>query len=199
MTTMSPNTPVGGKIDEHAKKTKAQEKAAKHHDHQHHQAHHQREEKYEAKQVKKADEARIEEHHNHFHHLGHKERQEHAKAHEEEKAAAAKTEAHHSHFHHLGHKERQEHAKEKLEEFEHKALEAKDDATKEAKKAARNLQNNSDNPVYIGNAVAIAALGALLGYGAYSKHSTGQLTWKLAGLWTGAVGLFGVADYYVSK
>jgi len=61
------------------------------------------------------------------------------------------------------------------------------------------VQENSDNPVFIGNAVTITALGGLLGFGAYKKYTAGELTWKVAGLWAGAVGLFGVADYFVSS
>ena len=92
------------------------------------------------------------------------------------------------------------------ERLESDARAVKEKAT--AKKAAvkkraaadwRSLQDNSDNPIVVGNAITIAALGGLLGLGAYRKHVQGELTWKLAGLWAGAVGLFGVADYYVSS
>ena len=90
-------------------------------------------------------------------------------------------------------------AKEKAEELKRQAGLEKEKAKKEAKKAANVMQENSDNPVVIGNAVTIAALGGLLGFGAYRKYTTGELTWKVAGLWAGAVGLFGVADYFVSS
>jgi len=75
----------------------------------------------------------------------------------------------------------------------------KEQTKREAKKAGKTIQENSDNPVVVGNAVTIAAFGGLIGYGAYRKYTAGELTWKVAGLWAGAVGLFGVADYYVSS
>lgn len=93
----------------------------------------------------------------------------------------------------------EEEAKEKAEELKRQAGLEKEKAKKEAKKAANVMQENSDNPVVIGNAVTIAALGGLLGFGAYRKYTAGELTWKVAGLWAGAVGLFGVADYFVSS
>ena len=93
----------------------------------------------------------------------------------------------------------EEEAKEKAEELKKQAAREKERAKKEAKKAGRVMQENSDNPVVIGNAVTIAALGGLLGFGAYRKYTAGELTWKVAGLWAGAVGLFGVADYFVSS
>ena len=34
--------------------------------------------------------------------------------------------------------------------------------------------------------------------GAYQKHAVGQLTWKLVGMWAGAIGLFAAGDYYLS-
>jgi hypothetical protein len=53
--------------------------------------------------------------------------------------------------------------------------------------------------VYLGNAFIITALSAVLGYGAYRKHAEGKLSWEVAGVWAGAVGLFAGADYIVSK
>lgn len=61
------------------------------------------------------------------------------------------------------------------------------------------MYENRDNPVVIGNAVAIT-LGAVgLGYGAYTKHAKGELNWQIAGIAAAAVGVFGVADYYLSQ
>jgi len=75
-----------------------------------------------------------------------------------------------------------------------------------ARKAPRNaggraakLNRNKTNPVILGNAILIAAAGATLGFGAYRKHVHGTLTWKLIGLWSGAVGAVGFVDYFVSK
>lgn len=90
-------------------------------------------------------------------------------------------------------------ARDKAAELKEKASLKKQQAKKRAGQDWQTLKANSDNPVFVGNAVTIAALGGLLGFGAYRKHIAGELTWKLAGLWAGAVGLFGVADYYVSS
>lgn len=68
-----------------------------------------------------------------------------------------------------------------------------------AKAKGHNLRKNADNPVYLGNAFLVTAISAGLGYGAYRKHAEGKLSWELVGLWTGAVGLFATADYFVSK
>ncbi|EKG14351.1 hypothetical protein MPH_08473 [Macrophomina phaseolina MS6] len=72
-------------------------------------------------------------------------------------------------------------------------------AKAKGRKAGAAIRENAGNPVVIGNAVTVGALGAVLGFGAYKKYNAGQLNWKLAGAWAGVVGLFGVADYYVSK
>ncbi|GME45094.1 hypothetical protein GTA08_BOTSDO10487 [Neofusicoccum parvum] len=72
-------------------------------------------------------------------------------------------------------------------------------AKAKGRKAGARIRDNAGNPVVIGNAVTIGALGAVLGFGAYKKYTAGQLNWKMAGAWAGVVGLFGVADYYVSK
>lgn len=90
-------------------------------------------------------------------------------------------------------------AKDKADELKQKASIKKEQAKSQSKKIGQQVQANSDNPVFIGNAVTIVGLGGLLGYGAYRKHIAGELTWKVAGLWAGAVGLFGVADYFVSQ
>lgn len=89
------------------------------------------------------------------------------------------------------------------ERLEDEARERADNLAKEAKakkdKAAEKAKANSDNPVVLGNTVAIAALGGLLGFGAYRKYAAGELTWKVAGAWAGVVGLFAVGDFYFSK
>ncbi|KAF2220967.1 hypothetical protein BDZ85DRAFT_290799 [Elsinoe ampelina] len=90
-------------------------------------------------------------------------------------------------------------SRQKVEEAKEKAGVKKQQARNKAKQAGQTLRDNSDNPVVIGNAVTIAALGGLLGIGAYRKYTEGTFTWRVAGLWAGAVGLFGVADYYVSQ
>ncbi|KAF2456252.1 hypothetical protein BDY21DRAFT_59100 [Lineolata rhizophorae] len=77
--------------------------------------------------------------------------------------------------------------------------EDKEKSKREGKKAASKLRDNADNPVLIGNAVAITALGGFLSFGAYKKYSAGQLSWKVAGAWAGAVGLFAAGDYFLSQ
>lgn len=72
-------------------------------------------------------------------------------------------------------------------------------AAAKAHKGIRSLEANEDNPVVIGNAIAVVALSAGLGFGAYRKYAAGELTWKVAGAWAGVVGLFVTADYYLSS
>lgn len=89
---------------------------------------------------------------------------------------------------------------ERLErEAEEAAARSKAAASKKAKTKAQGVGKNADNPVYIGNAVIAAAVSAGLGYGAYRKHTEGKLSWEVAGIWAGAVGLFAGVDYFVSK
>jgi membrane protein involved in colicin uptake len=94
-------------------------------------------------------------------------------------------------------------AEARAEEAAHKAKAAASKAAKDAKakanKAAGRFEANSDNPVFIGNAVAVVALSAGLGFGAYRKYAAGELSWKVVGAWTGVVGLFALGDYYLSS
>ncbi len=87
-------------------------------------------------------------------------------------------------------------AKERAKEA---AKEAKEKAKEKASEARRDVRQNADNPVYMANAVVVAAFGAVLGYGAYRKYVANELSWKVVGLWTGVVGLFAAGDYYVSQ
>lgn len=73
------------------------------------------------------------------------------------------------------------------------------EAKQEIKSAGQDLSDNRDNPVVIANGVLIVAGGAALGYGAYTKHVAGELDWKIAGLWAGAVGAVAIGDYYLSQ
>lgn len=80
-------------------------------------------------------------------------------------------------------------------EFAKKEQQAKE----KAKKASHKIKANSDNPVFIGNAVAVVGLSGLLGFGGYRKYAAGDLTWKVVAAWTGVVGLFAAGDYYLSQ
>jgi len=97
-----------------------------------------------------------------------------------------------------------------VEQFEAKAKEELEEAKKEfskqekkakaaAKKIEGKIERNSDNPVFIGNAVAVVALSAGLGFGAYRKYAAGELTWKVVAAWTSVVGLFAAGDYFFSS
>ncbi|KAI9733808.1 MAG: hypothetical protein M1818_007075 [Claussenomyces sp. TS43310] len=89
---------------------------------------------------------------------------------------------------------------EEAEKKAKKAFHEKELAAKaKAKKAAGKAERNSDNPVFVGNAVAVVALSAGLGFGAYRKYAAGELTWKVAAAWTGVVGVFAAGDYYLSQ
>ncbi|THW59089.1 hypothetical protein D6D10_03556 [Aureobasidium pullulans] len=79
------------------------------------------------------------------------------------------------------------------------AKEVEEKVKQKAQKAAEKAKANSDNPVILGNTVAVVALGGLLGFGAYRKYTAGELTWKVAGAWAGVVGVFALGDYYASK
>ncbi|TVY48850.1 hypothetical protein LOCC1_G000978, partial [Lachnellula occidentalis] len=72
-------------------------------------------------------------------------------------------------------------------------------AKAKGKKAVGRFEANSDNPVFIGNAVAVVSISAGLGFGAYRKYAAGELSWKVIGAWTGVVGLFAAGDYYLSQ
>ncbi|EMC96492.1 hypothetical protein BAUCODRAFT_33855 [Baudoinia panamericana UAMH 10762] len=90
-------------------------------------------------------------------------------------------------------------AQKKYHEFSREAEKQAENAKVEGKKTQEWAEKNQNNPVVIGNAVVITALGALLGTSAYRMHKAGTLTWNVIGMWAGAVGLFAVGDYYVSQ
>jgi hypothetical protein len=106
---------------------------------------------------------------------------------------------------------RKEHeAEDKVREYGQRASEAANDAKKKAaskgkeakekaKAGGRKLQDNQDNPVFVGNAVVLVVGTVALAAGAYQKHKEGKLDWQLAGTVAGLVGVFGVADYFASK
>lgn len=90
-------------------------------------------------------------------------------------------------------------AKEAVAEAKKEFLKKEKEAKAKAKRVAGRFEANSDNPVFIGNAVAVTALSLGLGFGAYKKYAAGELTWKVVGAWTGIVGLFATGDYFLSQ
>lgn len=76
---------------------------------------------------------------------------------------------------------------------------ARKKAQAKAKAEKSRLSRNKDSPIVLGNALLIALASAGLGYGAYQKHLDGKLSWELIGIWSGAVGAFGVVDYFASR
>lgn len=90
-------------------------------------------------------------------------------------------------------------AKQGYEKWKSEAQKEYQKAKKEVKEDGQWVEQNKGNPVVVGNAVAMTAVGVLLGVGAYRLHRAGELTWKVAGTWAGIVGLFAVGDYYVSQ
>jgi hypothetical protein len=95
--------------------------------------------------------------------------------------------------------EKEDEAREAAADAKKKAAELKEKAKAKASKAGSRLKENSDNPVFIGNALVVGILGTALGVGAYRKYIAGELSWKVAGAWAGVVGLFATGDYYVSQ
>jgi hypothetical protein len=53
--------------------------------------------------------------------------------------------------------------------------------------------------VVLGNALVVGIGGATLGWFAYKKYTANEFSWKLFGGLAAAVGVFAVADVYVSQ
>ncbi|KAF2010334.1 hypothetical protein BU24DRAFT_466987 [Aaosphaeria arxii CBS 175.79] len=85
------------------------------------------------------------------------------------------------------------------ERAKQRAAEAKEKAKSKSQKGKNYAKENADNPVILGNTLAVGILGTALGVGAYRKYVKDELTWKVVGAWAGFVGLFAVGDYYVSQ
>ncbi|CAI6334111.1 unnamed protein product [Periconia digitata] len=84
-------------------------------------------------------------------------------------------------------------------EAREKAQAAADKAKAKAARGGQYARANSDNPVVLGNALTVGIFTTVIGVGAYRKYVRDELSWKVVGAWAGVVGLFGVADYYVSQ
>lgn len=90
-------------------------------------------------------------------------------------------------------------AREKADDLKKRAATAGKDAKKALKKDAEKLNENKDNPVFIGNAILWTVTAAAVGYGAYKKHAEGKLDINLAGTVALGLGVLGAADYFASK
>ncbi|CAG8962305.1 hypothetical protein HYFRA_00005360 [Hymenoscyphus fraxineus] len=91
------------------------------------------------------------------------------------------------------------HAKAEVQKASNEASKKAKEAKAKGKRAVNNFEENSDNPVFIANAIAVVGLSAGLGFGAYRKYAAGELTWKVVGAWAGVVGLFAAGDFYLSQ
>ena len=80
-----------------------------------------------------------------------------------------------------------------------KASVEKDKAKDKAKAGGKKLQENSDNPVVIGNAIIMAVGATALGFAAYNRYSEGKLDGEAVAMGAGIVGAFAVADYFASQ
>lgn len=73
----------------------------------------------------------------------------------------------------------------------------------DAKKARRSnlqvIQDNTDNPVVLGNAILATALSAGVGFDAYQRYIQGQLSWDTIGIGAGLLGLTAGVDYVISR
>lgn len=90
-------------------------------------------------------------------------------------------------------------AEAKADDLKKKAATAGKDAKKALKKDAQKLNENKDNPVFVGNAILWTVTAAAVGYGAYKKHSEGKLDVTLAGTVALGLGVLGAVDYFASK
>lgn len=88
---------------------------------------------------------------------------------------------------------------EREEEVRQEAQDLKDKAAAKKEAAKEKAKKNADNPVVLGNAVGLAVVGGIVGFGAYRQYARGELTGKVVAAWAAAIGLFGVGDYYVSQ
>lgn len=95
--------------------------------------------------------------------------------------------------------EREEEEQSRAEQAKEKAKEEAEKAKGKGRGAGSALCRNKDNPVVIGNVLLLVLAASGLGFGAYKKQTAGTLSWKVAGLWSGAVSAVALGDYFVSK
>lgn len=90
-------------------------------------------------------------------------------------------------------------AEDKAEDLKKKAATKSKEAKSKLKEEGRYLDDNKDNPVFIGNAILWAVTVVAVGYGAYQKHTEGKLDLQLAGTVALGLGALGAADYVITK
>ena len=88
---------------------------------------------------------------------------------------------------------------EREDEVKKEAKDIKDKAAAKKDAAKDKVRKNADNPVVLSNAVGLALVGGIIGFGAYRQYVRGELTGKVVAAWAGVIGLFGLGDYYVSQ
>lgn len=89
-------------------------------------------------------------------------------------------------------------AEKKAEKREARKEKASDKASDKAAKKEK-AKTLAQNPIIQANGVLFAIAAIALGFGAYRKHQAGQLTWKLAGLWSVGVATLVGGDYCLSN
>jgi len=68
-----------------------------------------------------------------------------------------------------------------------------------AQRAKEVTKKNSDNPVFVGNAIVVGVVAAVLGWGAYQRLQRGPVAWSTIAGWTGVAAAVGLGDYFVSS
>lgn len=98
--------------------------------------------------------------------------------------------------------EAEEDRQRELEESEKNSKEAaphSKEKKEKAKDAASTVKSYAEIPVVALNGVVGALAAVSLGYGAYRKHSAGQLSWSVVGLWSAGLAAVAGADFAISK
>lgn len=90
-------------------------------------------------------------------------------------------------------------ASRKADDLKKRAATAAKEAQKGLKRDGQRLNENKDNPVFIGNAILWTLTAGAVGYGIYQKHTEGKLDLSLAGTIALGLGALGAADYFASK
>ncbi|CCU74652.1 putative Bgh-specific protein [Blumeria hordei DH14] len=74
-----------------------------------------------------------------------------------------------------------------------------EDPSLKKRKKSEGYEAHDSSSLYSGHAALVATLGVALGYGAFRKYSAGELNGKTVGVWTGIVGTFAFADFFIYR